>query len=355
MHKALIHIGTEKTGSTSIQNFLYKNESELKRHGFFYPYKSCGLISNYRLVLLSLDQPDEGLAVMENARAARSNWTESEAPCSQEWKTKFAKEHAKQINRLRKGLSASTVVYSSEHFHSRVQKVEEIRSLKVYLDALYDSVDVCLYMRRQDRLAISAHNTAIQGGRSSSFSFNDIEGTPNYYNYHALIDRWSQVFGSENIHPNVYRSSLMQGGNVVQDFVKKFIYAGDISETQFKFIEGDRSNPRLSYSALCTLIEFNKLADDDPMLQGQAKTKLRRKLIDALHSLNDDHGELLPQRDSATIFYDRFREANQMILDKWPAMGGFSDEFDMYPTSDTVLPNIDSKTLLSKTLQAILR
>lgn len=355
MHKALIHIGTEKTGSTSIQNFLYKNESELNSRGFFYPYKSCGLISNYRLVLFSLDQPDEGLAVMEKARAARARWTQSEAPCSQEWKTKFANEHEKHIKQLRKGLSTSTVVYSSEHFHSRVHKVEEIRELKTYLDTLYDSVEVCLYMRRQDRLAISAHNTAIQGGRSSSFSFSDIKGTPNYYNYHALINRWAQVFGSENIHPNIYRPSLMEGGNVVHDFVKKFVYAGDIAETQFKFIEGDRSNPRLSYSALCTLVEFNKLTEDDPLLEGHAKTKLRKKLIDALHGLKDEYGELLPQRDSAINFYDRFREANQMILDKWPAMGAFSDEFDMYTASANTHPNIDSKTLLSNTLKPLLR
>jgi hypothetical protein len=72
MHKALLHIGTEKTGSTSIQNFLYKNESELNKRGYFFPHKSCGLISNYRLVLLCLHWHDAGLSAMEERRAARS-------------------------------------------------------------------------------------------------------------------------------------------------------------------------------------------------------------------------------------------------------------------------------------------
>jgi hypothetical protein len=35
---AFIHIGTMKTGSTAIQNFLKINQDELKNHGFYHKH-----------------------------------------------------------------------------------------------------------------------------------------------------------------------------------------------------------------------------------------------------------------------------------------------------------------------------
>ena len=37
MKTAYIHIGTHKTGSTSIQDFLFKNRTKLRDRGFLYP------------------------------------------------------------------------------------------------------------------------------------------------------------------------------------------------------------------------------------------------------------------------------------------------------------------------------
>lgn len=40
--KLILHIGTEKTGTTSIQKFLNLNKDELLNEGIFYPMGTCG-------------------------------------------------------------------------------------------------------------------------------------------------------------------------------------------------------------------------------------------------------------------------------------------------------------------------
>ena len=42
MRKCFLHIGTHKTGSTSIQRTLTICPDNLERHGFFYPYRGRG-------------------------------------------------------------------------------------------------------------------------------------------------------------------------------------------------------------------------------------------------------------------------------------------------------------------------
>lgn len=66
MHEAILHIGTEKTGSTAIQNYLLHNSAEhIEHHGILFPYKTCGLISNFRLVLFTNSVLNENLADLD--------------------------------------------------------------------------------------------------------------------------------------------------------------------------------------------------------------------------------------------------------------------------------------------------
>ena len=48
MVKIFVHIGTHKTGTTSIQKFARSNEEKLKMKGFFYPgYSILGKKEHY--------------------------------------------------------------------------------------------------------------------------------------------------------------------------------------------------------------------------------------------------------------------------------------------------------------------
>lgn len=362
---AIVHIGTEKTGSTSIQDFLYKNAHYLKAHGFLYPFRSCGLISNHRLVLCSQKSPDPALARMNRLQldpVAIDTWKKNVIrKLSLEVRT-FQSRSLRQV-RLRKPV----VIYSSEHFQSRLTEVEDIARLRNFLRTMHDRVRIVVYVRRQDHMAMSAHNTSLQGGNTQRFGFDNIPNadTP-YYDLLGLARRWASVFGKDAITVRQYSRKTLLEGDVAKDFanvagitrigrgktaLKRPLTlltkpSADWSRFRFK-----RSNPRLSHTALETLLAFNALAEDDEALQGASKQAIRQSLISELHNATDEFGTLLPAREDAERFYDKFRDNNRLLASEWMGGKGFSDDFSMYPETPAPAPVIDTEATLRQAIE----
>ena len=354
MHQAIVHIGTEKTGSTAIQNFLYKNEVLLKKHRVLYPYRTCGLISNFRMVIQSLNESDPLLVAMD-LRAKNSTEYTSYGNDPEQWRKEFNEEHHKEIQKFQNRRTQSTVVYSSEHFHSRIEHEEEIIRLREFLDYYYDQVRIVSYLRRQDRLAISGHNTSIQGGAVNDFDFASIDGKTKYFDYLTMLTRWSKVFGSDNVVAKIYERNRLTDQDVGKDF-KATILPPDISKKfdKKKSVHYERSNPRLSFSALQALVAFNRKHSGDAEFNGVEKERLRQPLITALHSLRDDFGEVLPARKTAEAFYERFRKDNQQVFEQWGDGQTFNEDFSMFPTEADSIPAVDANALLSQYLKPVI-
>ena len=89
---------------------------------------------------------------------------------------------------------------SSEHFHSRVQELEQIRRLKVLFDELFERVEIFVHLRPQVEVMISLASTAARGrGLVLKKFFERMHADSPYFNYNLLVSRWEEVFGSENI------------------------------------------------------------------------------------------------------------------------------------------------------------
>ena len=50
--KCFLHIGTEKTATTTLQNFLHLNRDKFAKYGFLLP-KNAGYPNNYKLPILA--------------------------------------------------------------------------------------------------------------------------------------------------------------------------------------------------------------------------------------------------------------------------------------------------------------
>jgi len=177
--RAIVHIGTEKTGSTSVQNLLYKNTKVLKKAGFLFPSASCGLISNFRLLIQTRSAPDLALMRLDKRHPVS-------ADTLAQWRVKFEKRHRKEVESFQSQRSTSTVIYSSEHFHSRLTDPGDLQALLQFLEPFYDSIKVVCYLRRQDMMVRSAHNTAVQGGLATPFDIRSALVKGPYYDYLGL-------------------------------------------------------------------------------------------------------------------------------------------------------------------------
>ena len=79
------------------------------------------------------------------------------------WKTRFDKKHRKEVLRFHsKFSSGTTAIYSSEHFQSLVREKADIERVYELLSNFYEKITLVVYLKRQDRMAFSAHSTAVQ-------------------------------------------------------------------------------------------------------------------------------------------------------------------------------------------------
>ena len=337
MKKAILHIGTEKTGTTSIQKFLFENRSQLASTGILFP-ETAGFISNQRLVVFGKKAPEADLA--------GPNLDATDPLALARWKEQFVLDHVAEILDFHKhcqrsandrgSAQNSTVIYSAEHLQSRLVAMDEIRRVADLLRPLFDEIQILVYLRRQDKYALSAHSTSVRGGNQHEFAFEQINAAGPYYNYSLLLKNWSEVFGEESVKVRLFERKRLVGGDVIRDFCD----VCDIDMQQGDWVMPETENEALSHTALSILRSFNGLAANDPRLQRHSKQQLRGYLLQQVQTITDDFGRVLPSRASAEMFYERFAEGNEWIADRWLNGQGFEMSFDDYPLHAAEAPEV---------------
>lgn len=327
MKRAILHIGTEKTGTTSIQQFLYENRIKLGAKGFLFS-ESAGFLSNQNLVVYAKKAPESDLAP--------SSLDVSNAADLALWKDQFAVKHSAEVIAFQQRHTDSTVVYSAEHLQSRLTTVSEIKRAARLLRPMFDEIEILVYLRRQDRYALSAHSTAVRAGGQNAFSFENVNAEGPYYNYRELLENWSAVFGEDAVRVRIFEKSRLVDRDVVADFKA----VTGIDALGIDLVAPKTVNEALSHTGLSLLRRFNEIHEGDACLHGRSKHQIRSRLLDAVQAIGDDFGKVLPVRSSAVSFYERFIDDNQWIADRWLNGEGFDADFSEYPENEIELPAI---------------
>jgi hypothetical protein len=96
----------------------------------------------------------------------------------------------------------------------------EVAALHDLLSAIFSSVKVIVYLRRQDEYLLSLYSTAVQSGSTATLAeFADDQNESHRYDYSAILSRWSAAFGKANVICRRYERSRMEGGEIVTDFL----------------------------------------------------------------------------------------------------------------------------------------
>ena len=325
--RIIIHIGTEKTGTTSIQQALSIDRSLLAGRGILYP-KLFGSENHMEVAVAAMEaRADDELQMIE---LKRQN-------CS----------HADYVNKLRAQLrdevesgDYSTLLISNEHCHSRLTLHENIEMLRNIFEAFATSFDIVVYLRRQDRLALSYHSTRLKlGGLEDIFPVNDGGSLPLYFNFNDLLERYAHGFGAENITARIYERSLLLNENVVDDFYYSAALGGSPSVRP-------HANEALSGKQALFLEWFNRKF---PLVLDGKINSARGDIFSVISNvgLGDP---FLPSRGSAQTFYSRFHEENRKVRDKYFSNFSrktlFDESFDEYPLLQSNLGLSFEETML---------
>lgn len=198
MPRFILHIGLEKTGTTSIQRFLNTNRALLlERHGILYPHHpSLRREDSHPLLPASL-LPDANCEFIPSACRPDPARVRS------------------ALQRLA-GSDADAILLSAEHLSSRLD-APAIEQLGSWLQPR--RVEIIVYLRRQDEMALSSFSTALRCGRRTWFRPRDVAASDRYFAYDALLAPWTATFGQENIRIRLFDQDRFSGGDLITDFM----------------------------------------------------------------------------------------------------------------------------------------
>lgn len=195
-----LHIGYNKTGTTAIQSFLNGNRERLLANGILYPATGVYDNAHYSFSQFFMGQPSS-----------------DEVRAGDQFIENLADEIAKS--------GADEVIISSEYLMQANKQI--IKKIRMTVDDHFSGVDeirVVVYLRRHDEWFESVFNQAIKSGANRQWEL-DIHdyvlrslGNPSV-DYLAVLDRWANEFGVENIRVRPFQKDQFKNGNFIEDFL----------------------------------------------------------------------------------------------------------------------------------------
>ena len=298
--RAIIHIGTEKTGTTTLQKTLYDNAESLHEAGVLY-LAGKDLVNARDLVVacLSDDVPDEYLV-------AASVETPDERRMFQR---STVDAYAAQLQRA--ASECHTVIISSEHLHSRLKRLEDIERLKTFLSPYVTDFSIVCYLRRQVDMVASLHSTVLKGGGTPNFRdqvHNMLSGNKYYCDYRQLLKNWSSIFGRQAIKARLFVRNRLRRGNIVDDF----FHFESLPEVALKR-RAESVNESVNHLGQVLLRELNRDVKPANTNLEQKNLRIVRQTISQAFA---GKGEQLPS-EVAAAYQSGFDEINESVREEY--------------------------------------
>jgi len=314
---AVIHIGVEKTGTSSIQRFLEGNREALLNEGKLYPsFPRNERGSQWGLVARISDRV---LGVDVSQYLGLRNRSELD-------------DYRRQVDvsldrQIKQAQNLRFLIVSSEHFHSRLKNRAEIELLRDYMGRWCGDFKILMYIRRQDRLAVSRFSTALKSGSVDWEVFPAIGDELTYYfDFWAIYRNWARVFGADQVQVGIFEVDQLEHSDIVRDFSGR---AGIGVEN--KSWPG-RVNESLNKAGADFVRELNRRI---PVTEGGLRNAARERIVSLVAQVCSGGGRLLPAaREEAIRFYRAFSDSNaELARAVFPERvnGLFSEDFSEYP------------------------
>jgi hypothetical protein len=234
----IFHIGTEKAGSTSLQEWLDENSPRLAKEGIVY-CRSLLRPNNLGIYLYGLGGGfDDGFANLGlTTDDAKSGKVE-----------KFRRDFLEEVGEARVS-GARMFVISNEHCHSRLKTAESVQRVHDLLRPLFENISIWCFLRPQIDMCVSFVSTLAAGGiKITPDLFKVFMREEDYYfNYNKLLSNWAGAFGKPSIIPIPFKRN--------RDTVRYFIET--LSLKPDKFSAPKRHNSALDYRAIALSSAMN--------------------------------------------------------------------------------------------------
>ncbi|MAR01134.1 MAG: hypothetical protein CMI00_11455 [Oceanospirillaceae bacterium] len=290
--KVFLHIGLEKTGTTTIQRTFVRNKEYFESIGFRYPVfngeENHVALYNYSKAENVIDE----LRIYAGLKSADDV-------------TEFRKHFRKDlVSRL--GNYEGTVVFSNEHLSSRLSGPDALVRLKDLLSLITDDVTVVLYLRNVEDFVVSTYSTAVKCGETKSIGDFCQDLSLFRYQFDKVITNWSAIFGAENLVIREFSRSALVNGDIFDDFASVIGMEYDKSRLNLK-----SENESLTHLQAEFLRRFNMR---EPLIKDGAYNKARGNIVDVLMSLKEYGGKISITQADHEVICDQMKPMVERML-----------------------------------------
>lgn len=207
--KAIIHIGTQKTGTTTIQSFLAQNRASLSTQGLRFEPFTPRNIAQMELGLAGIVRSGGVLEVPNKLYAMGVRGKASQGAYVDRLETK-----------LREGVQMwpeHTYIASSEQIHAWLASRKRIEAMHQFLTDIFTEVRYVVYYRPQEDFMLSTYSENIRRGEFGTLD-DHINTLINRMNFNRRAQIWASVVGRENLTVRLFDRKAMLNGDLLDDF-----------------------------------------------------------------------------------------------------------------------------------------
>jgi hypothetical protein len=228
MKQLVIHIGTHKTGTTSIQQFLTQNQESLRKRGIAYfkpdPNGLSSLHHNLSLGLLQRALWKVGISYEVNVSWINHNeYFRSLEKYFDDLRLYMAENSLSTAIVSSEGFFGTAKVFCNGFFDDFPRTLDDQESLQIDTSIVNDlkksigtdfDVKVMVYLRRQDTHFNSLYNFYLTdlGIRMHKSPEIYLASNPHEYDYYRELCLWRDAFGNIALCPFIFEKGFMPNG-----------------------------------------------------------------------------------------------------------------------------------------------
>jgi hypothetical protein len=297
--KLSLHIGLEKTGSTSIQRMLLSNRDELRRRSVWVPASIVGWDQHARLYTFAKDEGYIDDFLIYCGLTDQSERTKA----INGWKADFLKEA--------RHTECGSCIISSELLQSRITTTAEIESLKLILQSIFDQIRIIIYLRDPLRLTLSFISTALRSG--FSLEKLPIPGDELFHkmgleiklNHRRTINFWKSAFPEAELSVRIFETDFLFSGCVVSDFLAQCEISAE------GLVLPPTTNSSLGTGAASILSALNKVY---PRINAESLYNYHRdKLLEIIDKEMKGGSPMLPTEEIYLAYQAAYLESNEWV------------------------------------------
>jgi len=198
-----------------------------------------------------------------------------------------------------------TVLLSCEWLGHKVTDKVEFERIISTLSPYFKTIEALVYLRRQDKLAISRYSTSLKAGNSKPFA---VDANLSVYDFDAICTCWSDHV--EILSVRLFDRSEFVSNDLLTDFCSAI---GVAKSHSTKYVDVESTNMSLSREGQIIMLAFNQYVNSGLHDLSINEVRQLRKEIAKNYA-----GNYNPSTQSdAEIFLAQFKQSNEAVRQKY--------------------------------------